>query len=75
MPDDKFLCACKCLLAASEAFSRNRSGDFAFLCGSLVQIFEQIVSTKAMKVSNTAIWRKVVGKSVRDNPERHCGWF
>ena len=23
----------------------------------------------------TAISRKVVGKSVRDNPERHCGWF
>ena len=19
--------------------------------------------------------RKVVGKSARDNPERHCGWF
>ena len=24
---------------------------------------------------NTAILRKVVGKSARDNPERHCGWF
>ena len=24
---------------------------------------------------NTAISRKVVGKSVRDNPERHCGRF
>ena len=22
-----------------------------------------------------AISRKVVGKSARDNPERHCGWF
>ena len=75
MPDDKFLCARKCLLGASEAFSRNRSGVYAFLCGSLVQIFEQIVSTKAMKVSNTAMWRKVVGKSARDNPERHCRWF
>ena len=75
MPDDKFLCARKCLLGASEAFSRNRSGVYAFLCGSLDQIFEQIVSTKAMKVSNTAIWRKVVGKSARDNPETHCGWF
>ena len=75
MPDDKFLCARKCLLGASEAFSRNRSGVYAFLCGSLVQIFEQIVSTKSMKVSNTAMWRKVVGKSARDNPERHCRWF
>ena len=24
---------------------------------------------------NTAISRKVVGKSARYNPERHCGWF
>ena len=24
---------------------------------------------------HTAISRKVVGKSARDNPERHCGWF
>ena len=23
----------------------------------------------------TAISRKVVGKSARNNPERHCGWF
>ena len=23
----------------------------------------------------TAISRKVVGKSARDNPERSCGWF
>ena len=23
----------------------------------------------------TAISRKAVGKSARDNPERHCGWF
>ena len=25
--------------------------------------------------SYLAISRKVVGKSARDNPERHCGWF
>ena len=24
---------------------------------------------------STAISRKVVGKSARDNPDRHCGWF
>ena len=23
----------------------------------------------------TAISRKVVGKSARDNPQRYCGWF
>ena len=26
-------------------------------------------------MSYTAVSRKVVGKSVRDNPERRCGWF
>ena len=26
-------------------------------------------------VTYTAISRKVVGKSARDNPERYCGWF
>ena len=25
--------------------------------------------------SYTAVSRKVVGKSARDNPERYCGWF
>ena len=27
------------------------------------------------KCSYTAIWRKAVGKSTRDNPERYCGWL
>ena len=27
------------------------------------------------EVLYTAISRKIVGKSARDNPERHCGWF
>ena len=27
------------------------------------------------KKAHTAISRKVVGKSARDNPERYCGWF
>ena len=26
-------------------------------------------------ILHTAISRKVVGKSARDNPERYCGWF
>ena len=28
-----------------------------------------------LKYRYTAISRKVVGKSARDNPERYCGWF
>ena len=27
------------------------------------------------KIENTAISRKVVGKSAHDNAERYCGWF
>ena len=27
------------------------------------------------KEQHTAISRKVVGKSARDNPEKYCGWF
>ena len=27
------------------------------------------------RIGHTAISRKVVGKSARDNPERYCGWF
>ena len=27
------------------------------------------------KKSYTAVSRKVVGKSARDNPKRYCGWF
>ena len=27
------------------------------------------------KLNYTAISRKFVGKSARDNPERYCGWF
>ena len=28
-----------------------------------------------LQVLYTAISRKVVGKSARDNPKRYCGWF
>ena len=33
------------------------------------------LSTDQVYSAYTAISRKVVGKSARDNPERHCGWF
>ena len=33
----------------------------------------QVVCT--CRLLNTAVLRKVVGKSARDNPERYCGWF
>ena len=30
---------------------------------------------RGLRTLYTAISRKVVGKSARDNPERYCGWF
>ena len=38
-------------------------------------INSQFVPKKSQFVPHTAISRKVVGKSARDNPERYCGWF
>ena len=35
----------------------------------------QVVLVYKRMNSTTAISRKVVGKSARDNPERYCGWF
>ena len=36
---------------------------------------EQTVQGWLVVYKNTAISRKVVGKSARANPERYCGWF
>ena len=33
------------------------------------------LSNTRIRKRYTAISRKVVGKSPRDNPERHCGWL
>ena len=33
------------------------------------------LSMYILQLLYTAISRKVVGKSARDNPERYCGWF
>ena len=45
----------------------------------LVIIKEEIslafIHVKSIPPTTTVILRKVVGKSARDNPERHCGWF
>ena len=35
----------------------------------------EFVCEKQSSTVYTAISRKVVGKSARDNPERYCGWF
>ena len=39
------------------------------------QHFELLSFLADPTIHNTAISRKVVGKSARDNAERHCGWF
>ena len=35
----------------------------------------EVQSISSFLYSSTAISRKVVGKSARDNPDRYCGWF
>ena len=48
------------------------------LRGYLCLCLRGIIRTDQLKPNSmiyTAVSRKVVGKSARDNPERHCGWF
>ena len=49
------------------------------LCkGVYPQVFRaifQVLAGVTEGLKYTAISRKVVGKSARDNPERYCGWF
>ena len=42
-----------------------------------VQLKKTVVhlSLRTHDLLYTAVSRKVVGKSARDNPERYCGWF
>ena len=47
--------------------------DFIFVL--LIINMELYHTVQGYSVWYTAISRKVVGKSARDNPERHCGWF
>ena len=39
------------------------------------QAERQVSDVTSEGVVYTAISRKVVGKTARDNPQRHCGWF
>ena len=34
-----------------------------------------LAMARTVQAVYTAISRTIVGKSARDNPERHCGWF
>ena len=62
-------------LQASEVFKDKKSSYPLTLVARILinAYFEHWKSLSLML--NTAISRKVVGKSARDNPERHCGWF
>ena len=44
-------------------------------CRELRLLVEVRLKKKNWVVWDTAVSRKVVGKSERDNPERYCGWF
>ena len=62
-------------LQASEVFKDKKSSYPLTLVARILinAYFEHWKSLSLML--NTAISRKFVGKSARDNPERHCGWF
>ena len=47
-----------------------RSSNFHALCDNKGPTVTVVKSGEY-----TAIWKKVVGKSARDNPEGYCGWF
>ena len=50
--------------------------SFQFNGKNYLQTHGTAMGTKmAVAFSNTAISRKVVGKSAHNNPERYCGWF
>ena len=49
--------------------------QIALINSEIVPQNSQFVPQKSQFVPHTAISRKVVGKSARDNPERYCGWF
>ena len=38
-------------------------------------LFVALLRKLRPKKLDTAIWRKVAGKSVSNNPERYCEWF
>ena len=42
---------------------------------TVIQFIQFGSCTVCSEAPFTAISRKVVGKSARDNPERYCGWF
>ena len=44
--------------------------------GRKAKIFSSLqIPLEAVCEEYTAVSRKVVGKSARNNPERYCGWF
>ena len=58
-----------------KVLRRTRTRHLRFLRIALHDIFSLSDHFPAGWNLYTAISRKVVGKSARDNPERHCGWF
>ena len=68
-----WVCQARCW---TKTFCLFFSGGLTYKC--LSNIYSLRVITECSHIyspRNTAISRKVVGKSARDNPERYCGWF
>ena len=57
--------------SGDSRFESWRGRSFTFLSC----IVKKAATVTVYKIGYTAISRKVVGKSTRDNAERYCGWF
>ena len=62
-------------LQASEVFKDKKSSyPLTWVARILINAYFEHWESLGLMLY-TAISRKVVGKSARDNPERYCGWF
>ena len=70
---DRHTKMCVCESFWMQDFLKVHFGTKESNCGkrSIFYVFPDIRESNAY----TAISKKVVGKSARDNPERYCGWF
>ena len=80
---DKKKIAALILLAFSKAFDSIVHDRLLYKISALgaasatLKWFKSYLSgySQTVRIGSTAILRKVVGKSTRDNPERYCGWL
>ena len=70
----KVLC-CVHLLHKALLTCKIRTFHVAVVQRRLRNVQKIVMHVQSCCFAYTAISRKVVGKSARDNPERYCGWL